>query len=110
MGQMLIALIIIFSVLPVIFNTDPFIIKAGYSALWLMILYLIGGYIKKYGLFEKCRTTWLVAGYIIMALCSWGCKFAGGKSAEDRNFPGRPHDQLYFAYNACGSNMPFYDI
>lgn len=46
MGQMLIALIIIFSVLPVIFNTDPFIIKAGYSALWLMILYLIGGYIK----------------------------------------------------------------
>ena len=75
MGQMLIALIIIFSVLPVIFNTDPFIIKAGYSALWLMILYLIGGYIKKYGLFEKCRTTWLVAGYIIMALCSWGCKY-----------------------------------
>lgn len=34
---------------------DVFDLDDGYSAWWLMVLYLIGGYIRKYGLFRKIK-------------------------------------------------------
>ena len=35
------------------FYSDAFGTNDGYSAIWLMILYLVGGYIRKYGQHEK---------------------------------------------------------
>lgn len=52
------------SVLPVKLPTD----RMGYDALWFMCLYLIGAYIRLYGLpFEKGK--WAMGGYL---LCSLG--------------------------------------
>lgn len=33
---------------PVLLDRDPFKLYSGYSMIWLMILYIIGGYIRKY--------------------------------------------------------------
>ena len=32
---------------------DPFVLSSGYSGIWLMILYVVGAYIGKYGLWEN---------------------------------------------------------
>jgi len=41
-------IIIVISVLPFIYAGDIFLTRNGSSFVWLMILYLIGGFIKKY--------------------------------------------------------------
>ena len=45
--------ILLFSILPTVFRRDIFVLKDGYSALWMLILYLIGGYIGKYGFWQR---------------------------------------------------------
>lgn len=50
----------------------------GYSALWLMIMYLLGGYIRKYGLFNKIksrRTLIFSSAYIVFVLATFASKF-----------------------------------
>ena len=71
----LISLIILFSVLQTLFCRDVFSTGLGYTAWWLMILYLIGGYIKKYGFLEKCKSGLLFLGYCMMVWITWGSKF-----------------------------------
>ncbi|MBE6637428.1 MAG: acyltransferase, partial [Ruminococcaceae bacterium] len=39
-------LVLVFSLLPTIFMRDLFLVNGGYSALWLAILYLIGGALR----------------------------------------------------------------
>lgn len=53
--QMNIALFVVFCVLPVLFQADRFKTSGGYHVLWLMILYLYGGYIRHYGVFAKIK-------------------------------------------------------
>ena len=58
---------------------DGFGLSNGYSALWLMILYLIGGYIRKYGLFTKIkshRTVVFLLLYLAVISATWFAKFA----------------------------------
>lgn len=69
-------LLIIFSVLPNIVRTDIFEVHEGYSVLWLLILYLLGGYIKKFGLFHKLSIRKLIFGYIICVGMTWFLKVA----------------------------------
>jgi len=42
------ALVFLFSVVPTFGASDPFQLKQGYSALWLLVLLVIGTYLKKY--------------------------------------------------------------
>lgn len=42
-------LMLLFSVLPSFVKGDPFTLRFGYSPLWLIALYLIGGCLKKFG-------------------------------------------------------------
>lgn len=74
--------IFIFSSLlqPVIhhFWGDVFLLGAGYSALWLIILYVLGGYIRKYGLFNKIkrhRTSVFLSLFVLSTLITWCSKF-----------------------------------
>ena len=48
---------------------DGFVLGDGYSTIWLMIVYLFGGYIRKYGLFEKAKTPLLIILYLGSGLC-----------------------------------------
>ena len=66
-------LIIICAVVSVftVVNGNLFQINEGYSALWLMLLYTIGGYMRKYEVFAKRRTLTLVSYILISVLITW---------------------------------------
>ena len=49
-------------------SKDAFALVGGYSAAWLMIVYLFGAYIKKYNLKEKFTVLKGVLGYLAMTL------------------------------------------
>lgn len=43
----------------------------GYSSIWLMLLYLVGGFIRKYGLWKNGTPSRFLAGYCAMAGLTW---------------------------------------
>lgn len=63
LASLLILLIAVVSI-PAMLNRDAFGMSKGFSAWWLMVCYLAGGYIRKYGLMEKVRTFQLWCAYI----------------------------------------------
>lgn len=63
--------VIFFSIVPFVTKSGVFGIKSGYSILWLMILYLIGGYISKYSITAKIRGLWLVFIFFISCFITW---------------------------------------
>ena len=81
----LIAICIVMSGVQTAFHMDVFSTENGYSVLWLMILYLIGGYIRKYGLFQKCRTGMFLMGYLLMNFLTWGTRFLVEKITYQRS-------------------------
>ncbi len=66
-----------FSVFPKIFHSDPFLTSSGYSVLWLTVLYMLGGYIKKFGVLIKKLSVFLsFAVYLACIAVTWLSKFA----------------------------------
>ena len=57
-----------FSVFPTLFEFDMFNFVGGYSPWWLIFLYLVGGYIKKYNLFSTGSWKEYFACYFCFAL------------------------------------------
>ena len=55
---------------------DPFVLKAGYSSLWLMILYLLGGYIRKYGLLTRAKSYVFLLCFFGFSVVTWLSKLA----------------------------------
>ena len=55
---------------------DAFGINDGYSAIWLMIVYLFGAYIRKYGVLEKITALHSLLGFFAMAIATFASKFA----------------------------------
>lgn len=51
--KVLLVIIVGICVFDCVFPTDAFKINGGYSPIWLMILYLVGAYIRKYDLKQK---------------------------------------------------------
>lgn len=73
---LLISVIIVVSVIQpfaCIIWTDISYLSEGYSTWWLMILYLIGGYIRKYGFFINRPTkTWVYTTvYLAFVFATW---------------------------------------
>jgi len=73
--KLIITIVIIFSVIPAISRTDIFNTMYGYSPLWLMILYLVGGYIKKYSFGDKIKKKWYLVIYFCAIFVTWIGKF-----------------------------------
>lgn len=69
--KIIITLVVMFSLFTTIFQTiyesDIFILNEGYSAWWLIVLYLVGGYIKKYGILTRTRKRYLLTGYMVFS-------------------------------------------
>lgn len=53
MKQLGITIIIVFSIIPTMKHSDPWETNKGYSTIWLMCLYMIGGIIRRFKLLEK---------------------------------------------------------
>ena len=63
-------ILVLFSLLPISPLTDAFYLHDGYSALWLAVMYLLGGYLNKYDVlsrFSPWRWALLYLGAVVFA-------------------------------------------
>lgn len=68
----LVGILLLFSAYAAQQKTDVFLLNHGYHVLWLMILYILGAYLRKYNPFEQVKAgVWLLV-YGAMVLLSWG--------------------------------------
>lgn len=51
---------VMFSVLPRVLMEEPYELSNGYSMIWLIILYLLGGWIRKYNIVRYVSKRWCV--------------------------------------------------
>ncbi|MCM1103117.1 MAG: acyltransferase [Clostridium sp.] len=79
--NLVVGTVLLFSVLPMLFVSDLFQTAQGYSLLWLAALYLIGAYLKKYGLpfLTKPLPAFLV--YLLSVLAAWGIQTAEARGS-----------------------------
>lgn len=64
-------ILLFFSCIQTLFYSDAFGTNDGCSAIWLMILYLVGGYIRKYGSSDKGKAVRFLAGYFVIIGVTW---------------------------------------
>lgn len=76
--MLMIILLVIFSILPTVFQTDVFRLNGGYSALWLGILYLFGAYIKRNGILSRHPFKIYGLLYLLCVLLTWAFRVAVG--------------------------------
>ena len=72
----LLAIVIFFSVIQTLFHRDTFNLNYGFSVWWLIILYMIGGYIRRFRLFPNLKKRWFLLLYVAFVLVTWGYKIA----------------------------------
>ncbi len=69
--MMMTAILVLFSVLPMLALNDVFHLENGYHFFWLMILYLLGGYLRLYG-FGCLGQKWIaLLTLVICTLLGW---------------------------------------
>ena len=67
-----ISILMIFSILPMISKSDAFTLSNGYSAIWLMLMYILGACIRKFGFGASIKSSYLLLGYGLSTLISVG--------------------------------------
>ena len=90
-AALVIGLVTVFSVLPTFFRRDAFLLDGGYSAWWLAILYVIGGYLRRFGLWERLRKGWWLALYLAAVCVSWVSKWL---------LESHGHDSIFISYTS----------
>lgn len=74
--NLIVSIVMLFSVFPTLFVSDIFLTAQGYSLIWLAALYLIGAYLKKFGCpFLKKRLPAVLA-FVLGILMIWGIQLA----------------------------------
>lgn len=71
----ILSMFLLFSLLPTLLRNDLFYMNYGYSMLWLIVLYLIGGYIRLYGF---CFIDSKMKGLLVYSSCvliTWIVKY-----------------------------------
>lgn len=79
--KLIVLIIFLFTILPTLSlldytnpSIDLFSLSFGYSFIWLIALYLIGGYLKKFGLERKLKNHFYLLGYMFTVLFLWFSK------------------------------------
>ena len=97
--ELIIILALLFSVLPLLPEKDLFQAKAGYSFLWLAVLYLMGACVKRYQP-AKTRPSWQYAlGYALCMALALAGKL-GGDYLSARYFPGHALGDKAMSYTS----------
>jgi len=73
--KIIISIIVLFSFVPTFARMDLFNTDGGGSALWLMALYLVGAYIKKYSFGLNVKGRWYLLIYLICITLTWGSNY-----------------------------------
>lgn len=71
LDRLMITILFIFSIIPTLFQTDMTKANNGFSPIWLALLYLIGGYIKKYNIADRIKQWQSIVGYLICVFAGW---------------------------------------
>ena len=72
--RLLVALFLVTSLLPTVFNKDFVYTDKGYTFLWLAVLYLAGAYIKKYNIGVREKRYRYLLGFLLCILFVWFVK------------------------------------
>lgn len=65
---LVLVLVVLFSIMPTVLKSDLFWIQSGYSAAWLIVLYIVGGIIRVHYSQIKIRKRVLLAGYLFSVI------------------------------------------
>lgn len=71
MQKLILSCLLVFSVLPTLFQNDFPLLNRGNSFLWLAVLYVVGAYIKKYGNSFKYKNQRNLYSYLIIVAITW---------------------------------------
>lgn len=80
-----------------LFKTDPFNLKGGYTFLWLVVLYMIGAYIKKHEIFSNLKIKTMSLLIIFLVFFTWSWKIIIGKLTMNL-FGEKIGDDLFIGY------------
>lgn len=72
----LLSILLFVSVLQTLFTKDVFQTNNGFSVLWLTILYIIGGYIKRYGFMQQKSPKWFAMIFVLSTAIIWCGEYA----------------------------------
>lgn len=75
LNAILIAAFVAFCILPIAFQTTPYGLSGGYSVIWLSLLYLVGGYLRKYGITNNIKTKYAWITVFAMIALTFFSKF-----------------------------------
>ncbi len=73
--RLLLIIFLFFSFIPTVLMKDIYILSDGYSPIWLLLLYIIGGCIKKHNLCAEIKNIKLIVGYCLMIIITYLSKF-----------------------------------
>lgn len=76
------AIILLFTVFPTYFNIDPYGLETGYTLMWMIALYILGAYIRKYDVPSKISGYVAIIGYFICVIISFAFKYGLDKGYE----------------------------
>ncbi|MGN0467094.1 MAG: acyltransferase family protein [Acutalibacteraceae bacterium] len=54
---------------------DMFLIKGGYSMIWLLVLYILGAYIRRFSAFKNISALKALIGYVSMVILTFAAKY-----------------------------------
>lgn len=74
---------------------DTFNVANGYSLIWLVYLFCLAGYVRRFGLFDKASKRALVFLWLVASL-----SIAGFKFLSELFVPGMPYSKLLYGYNS----------
>lgn len=70
-AMLLLTIFIIFSVMPTLWGKDAFVTRSGYDALWLALMYLTGGCVKKSPIIGKLSKWVYLCIYVLCTVISY---------------------------------------
>ncbi|MDO4921678.1 MAG: acyltransferase [Phascolarctobacterium sp.] len=72
----MIILFVFVSVLPTLFMKDPYILNRGYSLIWLLLLFLLGGAIRKLDVVNNVSSVFAMKMFFTSVIFTWIWKIA----------------------------------
>lgn len=75
LDRLIFTILLIFSVIPTLVQTDMTKADYGFSPIWLALLYMTGGYIKKYNIADKLKQWQKILGYFCCVFAGWLIEF-----------------------------------
>ena len=95
----IISVIFVYIALPYFAKVDLFKLEKGYSATWIIFLYVIGAALKKIKIEKLIRNKyWYLVLYVLTAVMAWGGKFISEYHTKLNG--GFKNDEVFLQYNS----------